>query len=229
MKAGTKILIAAVIIIILGLAAYIGGRRFEKLNGEISFLKGENSSLKTDIKARDNEIKKEKDRADSIVIKLQTLQADYVLLEREKIKIARDLEKALAELNHITTDSSYIFLQKVAYNFPGTLRYLFNELQVRGIHRTFVELQSSNHMISTLENEIENCNKQVEDHEKLKASLENMISNLNENADDYEKIVAKDSVIIRDQGKLIKKTNRRKNFWETTTGALGLVVIGMIL
>lgn len=220
------LIICAVVIGFLGNAGY---KHFEKKAKQIAFLEGENSMLKKDVAVRNNEIAQEKNKVDSLKLVVAALQKDFKTMTAEKEKISKELKQTLIELNGITSDSSYIFLQRIAYDFPGTLKYLFNELQVRGIHKTFVELQASTHLINNLESQVINCSQQVQNHEKIENGLGNIIDALNENVDDYKDIVENDSLIIRDQGKLIKSEHRRKNFWRTTTGASILVIIGLIL
>jgi hypothetical protein len=217
------------LIIILGLLLFFGGRKVTKFEDEIAFKRGENAALKAEITIRDSANSIILRKIDSLKLGITTITKENITLRAEKKQIAQERDDALAKLNGITSDSSYRFLQEIAYKFPGTLKYLFNELQVKGIHADYIRLKASVGIINSLERQVSNCDLQVKGYENINVNLENVIASLSENIGDYKKIVDNDSTIMRDQDKTIDKERRRKGFWRTSTGALILILIGVII
>jgi hypothetical protein len=217
------------LIIALGLLLFFGGKKVTKFESEIVFMQGRNAALELQISERDSIIKAKGDIVDSLEKEISAVSIKNSILRKENSKIARERDEALAELSTITGDSSYIFLQKIAYNYPGTLKYLFNELQIKGIHADFIKLRASAGIINNLENQVNNCSLQVNKYESLKTNLEQIIGEQNLSLKDYRQIVSNDSTIIRDQDKTINKERHRKGFWRTTSGGLVLVLIAVII
>lgn len=217
------------LLLVIGLFIFFGGKKVTRFEGDIAFLQGRNSAQELEISQKDSVIARDKEIKDSLQGEIIGLNEKAFWLSAEKRKAIYERDEALAKLQTITSDSSYRFLQEVAYNYPGTLRYLFNELQVRGIHSDFIKLQASDQIINTLESQVNNCGRQVETYEKIKASLENIVFNQGENITGYKNIIENDSVIIKDLDKTAKKERHRKNFWRTSTGISILVLIGSLI
>jgi len=71
-------------------------------------------------------------KSDSLIKVIIKLQKDKKILDKKLIE-------ALANVDLIPTDESYSFLQDSAYNYPGELKYPFNNKQVTEIHKDFIE------------------------------------------------------------------------------------------
>lgn len=224
-KSGIIIVLAAVLVLYI----FFGGKKVTKFQDEISLLKGEKKALQSDISNREKLINVGKDSLDLVKKQLAALKQESSIQAQEKLRIIQERDEAMAKLQGITSDSSYQFLQRVAYNYPSILKYLFNELQVRGIHSNYIKLQSAELLNKSLEGQLNNCGAQVEKYEKIKTGMESIVSLQSANLADCKNIIKNDSIIIRDQDKTAKKERHRKNFWRITTMGEILVIIGLIL
>lgn len=224
-----KNILIVVLFSAIGLMFLFGGKKAGKFEADIAYMKGQNAMLEQKIIEKDSLIASENCRIDSLKKVNDSLQLQAGKLSAEKQKAIKQRDEALAQLQTISTDSSYLFLQSVAYNFPGTLRYLFNELQVRGIHSDFIKLQTSEKIIYTLEKQANNCGLRVKNLEDISAGFENNILLKDANIADYKSIIENDSLMISDLDKTARKERNRKNFWRSTTGITVLILLGSIL
>jgi hypothetical protein len=220
------------LIVLIGLFGFFGGKKVTKYAEEISTLKYDKTVLELQkgrveakIKLIEATLDKKEKKIDSCMV---------VFKAKDKIIAARTLERdeAIAKLNGITSDSSYQFLQKIAYNFPGTLEYLFNALQVKGIHTDYLIARSSEQAIPLLSAQVDNCKLQFIERDRVEADLKNIVSLQKESIGACEKINNDNDKIIKDTEKQRDKEARRKGFWRfttavSTTALIVLAVFGL--
>lgn len=227
-KIKNYLIIALVVIIVL--FGFFGGRKVKKFSEEIATLKYEKTALTVQNKLLEDDNKfirgqNEKHQATIDSCKVVFKQKDKVIAG-----LSADLDSALAKLTGITSDSSYIFLQRVAYAFPGTLEYLFNALQVKGIHADYLKARNSEQIIPVYKEQIANCKVQLLEKDGIEAGLNKIIENKGLQLANCEKINTDNEQIIKDVEKERNKERHRKNFWRLTTGiATGVaIVLGVV-
>ncbi|MDX9913920.1 MAG: hypothetical protein RBS77_05055 [Candidatus Moranbacteria bacterium] len=217
------IILSFVIVIIIG--GIFGGRKVKKFNDELAVLKADkarleqlNKQLETDVKVKQDTIKKQ----DARIAELMKL---FMAKDKEVVKANAELQKALSKLEGITSDSSYVFLQEIAYKFPGELKYLFNQLQLRGIHSDYLVARSSEQTIPLLNAQVKNCEEQFALREAVEAKLKEVIINKDEQLANCELMNSDNAMMIEDLTWQRDAEKRRKGFWRFTASVAGAVAI----
>jgi hypothetical protein len=211
------------VIVLFGL---FGGRKVKKFNDEIAALRFDkvrlellNTKLETDVKLKQDTIKK-KD------VRIAELMKLFQAKDKEADKLAIDLQKALATLTGITSDSSYQFLQRIAYNYPGELRYLFNQLQVKGIHSDYLVARSSEQTIPLLNAQINNAKEQFLERDNIEAGLKQIVTLKEQQLANCELINSDNNGMIKDLTEQRNKERHRKNFWRFSASVMtGVTVV----
>ena len=221
-----------VIIIALLTVALIAGSFFtvskvDTLAQEADSLKIENTGLLGQIAERDSLLfVLNKDTA-YLSYTIDSLNSVFVSKERYIRLLKTQRDEALAKLSGITADSTYQFLQNVAYKLPGELKYKFSDNQIKEIHQDYEVAKNAETLIPAMSDEIEICQAEIGHFTILTGDLRKTIDLQSANINDYKGIMANDSTIIDAQRRVIVKEVRRKNFWKITTGVVTL--IGTIL
>jgi hypothetical protein len=115
-----------VLMILIGLFGFFGGKRVVKYTEEISTLKYNKTVLETQKAFLETQVKFEQAKVDKKDKVIDSCMIVFKKKDKVIAGITADLDSALAKLNGITSDSSYQFLQQIAYNYPGYLKYLYN-------------------------------------------------------------------------------------------------------
>jgi hypothetical protein len=232
MKDKVKTGLIIVLIILIGLFGLFGGKAVKKYIKEIDSLKYEKTALQVQNALLTDNIKYEKAKNEKHQKTIDSCKVVFKKKDQIISGLSADLDSALAKLTGITSDSSYVFLQKVAYNYPGLLKYLFNELQVKGIHADYLKARSSEKIIPVYKEQIANCTLQLSEKDGIETGLNNIIANTNQQLSNCTKINQDNDKIIKDTEKQRNKEKHRKNFWRfttavTTTTTILLAVFGL--
>jgi hypothetical protein len=213
------------LIVIIGLFGLFGGKAVKKFKAEVATLKYDKTSLQTQVAMRDDKIKVTEGKLEAQERRSDSL--DKVVAKKDKIisGISQDLNEALSQLNGITADSSYQFLQKMAYNYPGVLKFLFNELQIKYIHTDYLVARSSEKIIPVYKEALATCKLNLTEKDSIEAGLKTVIGLQKENLADCQKINQDNDKIIKDTEKQRDKEKHRKNFWRFTSAVSTSVVI----
>lgn len=228
-KEKVKTGLIVLLIVLVGLFGVFGGKAVKKYQADIEGLKQANSALK-----------EQKDKADAKIViqeaenKAQkaTIDSCMAVFEKKDNVIAGlngELQDALGKLNFITSDSSYQFLQRVAYNYPGAMKFLFNELQIRYIHKDYLIARNAEKVIPEYKLQVDNCKTQFAERDKLEAGLKNVIGLQKESLTACEQASANKETIIKDTEKQRDKEKHRKGFWRFVSAveAGGLIVLAV--
>jgi hypothetical protein len=166
-------------------------------------------------------------KKDAEIVKLMVI---FKTKDRKVAELTVERDLALSRLNYISSDSSYIFLTKVAYNYPGALKYLFNELQVKYIHADYITARGSEKIIPVMTAQLNNCSEQFIIRDGIESGLKKVIAYQKQSLTDCEKINKNSDTIIKDTEKQRDKEKRRKNFWRFTTAVSTtvLIIIGVL-
>lgn len=196
-----------------------------KLFKQVTGLDLQNDILSLRNRALTDSLNKEK------ILRLQ-LEHSRALLLTEKETLAKDnerLKKQLAGipawLLNMPADSSYKFLNEIAYPFPGERKYPFNEPQIKNIHADYLENITLTGLVTKLEDQLINCErlgdnidstrisymKSYRMAEEKSSSMEQKAANLDQKATLYEDAY--------------NKSEKRKKFWKATTGITTVVAI----
>jgi hypothetical protein len=217
MKGKIKTGIIIDLIILLGIAAYFGNKAINKYTKDISDLKYANTGLNLQIANRDLLIKVEQEKTAKKDKTIDSLMVLFKTRDQQVVVLTEQRDSALAHLQGITSDSSYRFLIAIAYPFKGDLKYLFNALQIHGIHTDYLIARSSEKTIPIYKEEISNCKIQFTQRDSLEVGLKKIIRLQKQNLTDCQQINKNDDTIIKDTISALKKETRRKNFWKVTT------------
>jgi len=232
MKDKVKNILIIALIVIIGLLGFFGGRKVVEYQEEIGLLKLSKKSLEEQITKRDVMIQDQKDTIEKKDAKIESLMLIFRSKDRQIAELTTEVDLALEWLDFITADSSYIFLQEVAYNYPGALKYLFNELQIKYIHADYLKARSSERIIPVMTSQINNCKEQFEVRDSEANALKSIVVLQEQNLADCKQINDNNDKIILDTEKQRDKERRRKNFWRfttavTTTTTIILAQIGL--
>jgi hypothetical protein len=223
-KVKNGFIIVLVILIVMG--GVFGGRAVKKFRDEVSTLKSANTALGMENIALEGNIVAEQAKVVIRDKQIDSLMIEFRKKEQQITVISADLGSALAKLNSITSDSSYIFLTQVAYKFPGVMKYLFNELQVKGIHADYLKARSAEKIIPEYAQQIENCKLQIATRDYIETGLKTIINTKDQQLTNCEKINQNNDQIIKDVEKQRDKEKHRKNFWRFTASvATGVAII----
>jgi hypothetical protein len=220
------------LVILIGLFGFFGGKKVTKYASEIAMLKMDKNSLVSQNMLLEAKIK---DAEAKIELKERKIDSSLVVFEKKDkqiVIISKKLNDALAELSTITSDSSYIFLKTVAYNYPGLLKYIFNENQLRHIHADYLTARNAEQAIPLLNSQIDNCKYQYAIRDSIESGLKRVIKLQKQNIGNCEKVNTNNDKIIKDTEKQRDAEKRRKNFWRfttavTTTTTIILAVFGL--
>jgi len=230
MKEKIKNGLIVVLVILIVLFGFFGGRKVIKYQQEINSLKLENRGLNADIAKRDVAIEAEQTK---VKAREKTIDSLMLVFRAKDIKISGltgELNDALAKLNGITSDESYLFLTKVAYNYPGLLEYLFNETQIRQIHADYLRARNMEKIIPVYESQIANCKTQFLERDRVEIGLRNVIDLKELNLADCQKVNQNSQTVIKDTEKQRDKERGRKGFWRATSAVLvgAAIVLGIL-
>lgn len=220
-----KNVLIIVLIVLIGLFGLFGGKRVIRYQKELALLKYDNTGLNIQIIKRDNEIKFEQQKLKDRDRKIDSMNKMFMVKDNQIIGLNAKLDSALVHLEGITSDSSYIFLQRVAYNFPGTMKYLFNALQIHGIHADYLIPRSLEKTTPIYKEQILNCKIQFMVRDSIELGLKKVIGFQQLNLTDCQEINQNDQVIIKDTEKQRDKERRRKNFWRFSASVMTGVAI----
>lgn len=214
------------LVVLIGLLGAFGGRAVSKYRQEVAILKSNNSSLKLDNIKLDEKIWAKNDTIKKQNAEIERLMALFRAKDRQIGQLRADLDSALVWLNFITADSSYEFLQFEAYNYPGVLKYLFNEPQIKHIHSDYLVARNSEQIIPVLTSQINNCKEQFAVRDSIAYSLKQVSEWQKQQLANCEKANKNSDQIIKDTEKQRDKEKHRKNFWRFTSAvATGVAVV----
>jgi len=165
-----------------------------------------------------------------VVLRLQLEHSKTLLLKEKQTliidnKILRErLAGIPAWLLNMPADSSYKFLNEIAYPFPGDQKFPFNEPQVKNIHADYLENIELTGLVVTLESQLVNCEKIGSNADSLALSFQKSYTKAEMQKDNLIEIVTNTQDKADLYKKEVDKNKRGKKFWRTTT-AIGSVII----
>lgn len=209
-------LIIALITLIV-LMGIFGGKRITEYQTGVSALVSEKNALVAQnqaLAAQNKIIAEMNERHQKTIDSCRT-----IFKQKDKIiaGLTSELDSALSQLNGITSDSSYIFLQTVAYAYPGELQYLFNALQIKGIHGDYLKARNAEKIIPEYKAQVDNCKFQLTEKDKIEAGLKAIIGNKDTQLANCEQVNKDNEQIIKTTEQERDAERRRKGFWRFTT------------
>ncbi len=231
MSKTNKILVVIIAVLVIALIAgsFFTVKKTDTLINQADSLKIENTGLLTQIAKRDSLLYiLNKDTA-NLSFTIDSLNNVFFDKELYIRKLKKQRDEALAQLEGITSDSTYQFLQQVAYNFPGELKFKFNDNQIKEIHQDYEVSRNAEKLIPAMSDEIEVCKTEISHFTALTGNLKKTVDLQSANIVDYKGVIANDSTIMDAQRRVIVKEVRRKNFWKITTGVTVLVATILLI
>jgi len=156
-------------------------------------------------------------KADSLGLLVADLQADNDSLNNE-------LDSALAVIDSIPPEDSYIFLQDSAYNYPGELEYPFNARQVTEIHRAYIENIMIKKINVNLATTVNILRKQNETQDSLISNQYVQLSIYSDMVNSLRGVVTTQEVANNQLNKQLNKERKLKILFEGAT-AVGVIFI----
>ena len=213
----------------LMLGGFIFGKRYAESTQLAKSLKSENNSLLKQVHKRDSLILILSFDTTSLILTINNLNKSFAEKDKYIKVLKKQRDEILAKLEGITSDSIYQFLQQVAYNTPGELKYKFNDPQIRSIQGDYEVARNAEKIIPALSDQIDTCSREVYKYSVLTTNLRKTINLQSDNINDYRLVVSNDSTLIDAQRKVIVKEVRRKNFWKITSGVVTVALIAVII
>lgn len=141
-----------VLIVLFSLSSINSGcnrQRAEDLFEKVTGLRLANDLLIGQARQSEQEIHRLKLIEDSLRLAYQQQETELQAYKQKYLDIKHEYDNLAETLLTVPVEESYNFLTTKAYPFLGEKRFLFNEPQVKGIHKTWLEadnlkLQNSN-------------------------------------------------------------------------------------
>jgi hypothetical protein len=171
------------------------------LNVQNDILKKTNNQLAVKIENKDSIIARKSFQVDSIANKLERSNQRIWYWKNKYIEIDD-------KLKDIPYDSSYKFTQQI-YNYPGEKIYLYNGLQVNGIHRTWLQKKNIETQLTDFEMSLHDCQNQI-------ALMEDVNKTMDEKFALKESQLMNTNSIIENKDEeinLLQKHLKRNNKW----------------
>lgn len=217
MKETLKNVLIIALIVIIGLFGVFGGKRITKYADEIKALTSEKNTLVAQNKSLEAQNTIIADKNKQYEKTVDSAKVEFKKKDEVIKALSAGLDSALAKLDGITSDSSYQFLQLIAYNYPGELKYLFNALQLKGIHGDYLKARNSEKIIPEYKAQVDNCKFQLAEKDKIEAGLNAIIGNKDTQLANCEQVNKDNEQIIKTTEQERDAERRRKGFWRFTT------------
>jgi len=234
-KANLTLIRAGGLILLLGVfvaSIWLNGcqkKEITELTKEISALNTRNDLLFGDIQIRDSVILIKED-------KIGEIRDSLVVVDREKERfkgryeaLKRKYETLADSLINIPADSSYSYLIREAYPYTGPMKYPFNEPQVRGIHMTYLQKSQLEGLNMNLTGQIVLYERQLALKDTICSETSKVLAMTKQTNQDLKTVIGNKDLIIGEQEKQIKRENRRRIFWQITSGVVSVLAIGFAL
>lgn len=195
----------------------------EQLIEKITGLNIQNDLLLKDNKQKDLQLLTEKKQREELEIQYQYKQQEAQRLIIENSKLRKKITDIPDWLLTIPADSSYAFLNTIAYPYTGEQKYPFNEPQVKGIHQDYLENSLLAQLVDTLSAQMDICQEQLVLGDSMFNSFEQSLALYAQKENGHKQIISNYAVKSNLQDKEIKKLKRQKFFYKATT-VLGAAV-----
>ena len=216
-----------VLIILFGLSIARSGCDRDRANDLVERVTGlnvRNDLLLQDIKIRDSLIVQKDLRIQRLQDSIAASEDRSISLEGKYGHLKGEYDKLADILLKIPADSSYKFLTKVAYPYNGQLKYPFNEPQVKGIHKTFLEKESLEYMNGNLLVQLKEKDVQLDLKDTTVYEYQLSMKMMENNREDLDKVIQNKDKEIKIKDKQIKKEHKGKRFWQIAGGAIIIVL-----
>lgn len=186
-----------------------------------------NGMLQNDIVVRDSLLSAEKIHIKRLQDSLSYSDNRIAIIQSQYTSLKYKYNNISKVLKGYTADSTYKFLNKIAYPFPGQQIYKFNEPQIRSIHKTYFEKETLLNINSTLLSENKELINKLSLHDSISKHNFTSLKLIKASNIDY-------SVIVENKNKEIeiykkdKKKHRRKNVFKNIIVG-GISFIGGVL
>lgn len=221
----TIIGLLVILLISMGINYHQRNQR-DKMIEHITRLNTLNEQLRLQVEGRDKLIENRLQYIQTIEDSLIVVKGELSNLKDQYKQLEGDYEDLQDEVNNIPPEESYAFLRNVAYPFSGELKYPFNELQVQGMHLTYIQKNQQDYMIGNLKSQVDVCQKEVGLHEMTNKELKGVISDMEDTRADLEQIIDNKDEEIKIHNREVRRQKRRKVLYQITTViAVGAAVI----
>lgn len=179
-----------------------------------------------------NELIAEKDdRIQDLEIKLDSVKKREAQTKASEKLLLTENRKLKDNILKISEDSSYKWLQQVAYPFGGDYKpFGFNGPQVKAIHSDKIDYEGQLVLNENLRIQVAQCNERYELKDSLEMTARGKIALLEDKEDNYQEMLT----IREEEGKIKEKDctkqERRKKIWRAATaitGALALAALAL--
>lgn len=201
--------------------------QLENMVEKVTGLNVKNDILQSGIKIRDSVLIAQNDSIQRLKDEITVSKSNESQLALENVKIKRKYNDLASILIKIPADSSYAFLDRVAYPYLGEKKYPFSDPQVKGIHKTYLEHEQLLSLNENLQEQKDELSYQIELHGALELETSSSMMVMQETRRDLEEIIENKDGIIATNEKALKKAKRRA-FWAKVGIGAGALIIGFI-
>lgn len=216
-----------ILLVLFGISIFNNGcsrSEFETMVEKVTGLNVQNDILQKDIKLRDSILLAKQDSITLLEQKIILSKKRERELESDNDKLRKDYDDIASDLIEISSDSSYSFLDHVAYPYKGVKKYPFNEVQVKGIHRTYLEHQGLLALNDNLNEQKDELYHQIYLKDSLATETYSTMSLMKSNREDLEEVIVNKDEEIKINEKALKKAKRRKIFGMIGVGTASLII-----
>jgi septal ring factor EnvC (AmiA/AmiB activator) len=150
-------------------------------------------------------------------------------LRRENKVLSKKLKDALAAVDVIPPEETYIFLRDTAYNYEGEYKYPFNDRQVVEIRKDYVENININKINVNLNSTINMLNEQINVQDGIIVNQSSQINNYLDMVNALNETVNIKDAENNKLSKDVKKQKRVRYFLQGVTVAEAIVIIISLL
>lgn len=225
---GLGYLVALIVFIIFFINHGCQKSHAKELLERITGLDIRNDLLLEDNKRLDDSLKADALRITALKESQQILIAEKSKLKKDNAKMRETIARIPNWILNLPADSSYAFLNNIAYPFPGEKKYPFNEPQVKNIHADFMENIELTGLVRNLEDQLVNCEKYSAVNDTMSKIHQKSYATASKKVENLEGVVSNQNEKVAMLEKEVNKNNRGKKFWKVTaivTSALALILV----
>lgn len=222
---GTGFILAVIVVIVLLFVNSCQHKKADKLIEDLTTLNITNDLLTKNNKALDKSLKEESAWRITFENKAKLSEAEKLRLAEENGKLKKKLAGIPDWINNIPIDSSYKYLNQVAYPYLGERKYPFNEPQIKGIHKSYAQNLIYTILVDTLDSQLRNCEMTNAIKDTIVNSLNRTVKVMELQKVNTDKILGnyaqKEDLYIKEN----KKVKRHVIFYQITTGVAVIVAL----
>ena len=214
------------VILILSLIVSLSGngcskRSMVEMTKKLTGLDLENLILRGTVEDNEKTILRIEAEKDTLRQAYSDLRGEKDSLQKNEVWFKGEYWRLRKEIAEMSEDSSYNWLQRIAYPFGGDDKpFGFNGPQVKAIHLDKVDYNNKVNLVGNLELQLVNCETRNNISQSLADSTEQQLLLSRKSSVDQKQVISNLDEEIELKDELIQKEHRAKRLWKGITIAV---------